>query len=144
MKAAGGTQASGTAPCYCDSGKTFADCCSPRIAGTAPAETAEQLMRSRYSAFAIMDEAYLLSSWHPKTRPSRVSFSDDLRWLGLKIRACQGGHDGDNRGQVEFLARYRQGGRAHRLHEISEFERLADGRWYYLSGQHLTRAKNPR
>ncbi len=93
-------------------------------------------MRSRYSAFAVGDESYLLQTWHPDTRPSRVRLDEKQRWLGLSIRATEAGGPGDPGGTVEFVARFKVDGKGHRLHEISRFEKI-DGRWYYLDGQHL-------
>ena len=93
-------------------------------------------MRSRYSAFVEGDEAYLLATWHPDTRPSRVRFDAQQRWLGLRIKAVEQGGSGDDRGTVEFVARFKIQGKGHRLHEISRFEKI-DGAWYYLDGQHL-------
>ncbi len=93
-------------------------------------------MRSRYSGFAVRDEAYLLATWHPDTRPSRVRMDEKQRWLGLSIRATEAGGVGDKSGIVEFVARFKIDGKGHRLHEISRFE-FIDGRWYYLDGQHL-------
>lgn len=93
-------------------------------------------MRSRYCGFVKLDEAYLLSTWHPRTRPGRVRFDERQKWLGLSVRATEAGGEKDLAGTVEFAARFKIDGRGHRLHEISRFERL-DGRWYYLDGQHL-------
>ena len=93
-------------------------------------------MRSRYCGFVLRDEAYLLATWHPDTRPSRVRFDEQQRWLGLSVRSTEDGGADDTAGTVEFVARFKIIGRGHRLHEISRFERV-DGRWYYLDGQHL-------
>ena len=121
--------------CHCGSQLPLAACCMPYIEGKAIPETAEQLMRSRYSAFVLCDEAYLLASWHPDRRPSKVSFDSDQRWLGLSIKASDGGAD-DMLGTVEFVARYKVHGKGYRLHEVSRFDKI-DGRWYYRDGQHL-------
>jgi len=88
-------------------------------------------MRSRYSAYVLRLEAYLLATWHPSTRPSTLDVDDDPRWLGLDVRR----HESldANHALVEFVARYRIGGRAERLHETSRFIR-EDGRWYYVDG----------
>lgn len=128
----------GQAPlrCYCDSGSDYADCCAPFIRGDEVPATAEQLMRSRYSAFVRCDQHYLLATWHPTTRPSRVRFNEQQHWLGLKVRATEAGGVAQRTGVVEFVARFKIGGRGHRLHERSRFEKL-DGRWFYLDGQHL-------
>ena len=122
--------------CHCGAAAAFEDCCGPLLRGERVAETAEQLMRSRYSAYVIGDDAYLRATWHPETRPSRVRFTAGLRWLGLKICACEAGLAVDDQGMVEFVARAKEGGRASRLHERSAFSKV-DGRWYYLRGQHL-------
>lgn len=125
------------ATCPCRAGQTrhvlrYGECCAPLHAGAA-ASTAEALMRSRYSAFVLEDQDYLLASWHPDTRPARIDFDRDARWLGLAIRACAAGGEQDDIGTVEFVARYRTHGRATRLHELSEFVR-AQGRWCYVQG----------
>ena len=101
-----------------------------------PVETAGQLMRSRYSGFVFRDEPYLLATWHPDTRPSRVRFDERQRWLGLRILASEAGGPDDFSGLVEFVARFKLSGKGHRLHEISRFEKI-DGGWYYLDGKHL-------
>ena len=122
--------------CHCGAAQGFSQCCEPVISGSATAETAEQLMRSRYSAFVVRDEPYLLTSWHPDTRPSRVRLDAEQRWLGLAIKATQAGGATDDNGTVEFVARFKINGKGHRLHELSRFDKVA-GRWYYRDGQHL-------
>ena len=90
-------------------------------------------MRSRYVAFVLMNEPYLLATWHARTRPGSVSFERGTKWLGLKIvAACMTGTD---TAEVEFIARYRVGGgSATRIHECSRFVR-EDGRWLYVDGE---------
>lgn len=90
-------------------------------------------MRSRYSAYVLGLEPYLLSTWHPKTRPASLDLASDgsVRWLGLEVR--QHRPDGPEQAIVEFVARYRAGGRGYRLHETSRFLREG-GIWYYLDG----------
>lgn len=118
--------------CPCGSGRDYAVCCGPCHSGTGPAPTPEALMRSRYSAFALGDADYLLRSWHASTRPASLDLRDDpTRWLGLKILAHSGN---DREGRVEFVARYKNGGKGGRLHEVSRFIR-EDGLWYYLDGE---------
>ncbi|MBI2769397.1 MAG: hypothetical protein HYX47_07235 [Burkholderiales bacterium] len=93
---------------------------------------AEALMRSRYAAFVACDEAWLLASWHPSTRPSQVPFEPGAKWLGLEVRGHK--HIDGTHAEVEFVARCRNaGGKAVRLHERSRFVK-EDGRWYYLDG----------
>nr|WP_275399649.1 YchJ family metal-binding protein [Seongchinamella sediminis] len=100
------------------------------------APTAEALMRSRYCAFALGEADYLLATWHPRTRPSRVRLDPAQKWIGLSIKATEAGGEGDTAGVVEFVARFKTAGTGHRLHERSRFENI-DGRWYYLDGDHL-------
>lgn len=119
------------APCPCGEPKGYAECCGIYHAGT-PAPTAEALMRSRYSAYALGLEAYILATWHTSTRPPDARPEQGIRWLGLSIKRHEA--TGDGRALVEFVARYKIGGRAQRLHEVSRFVR-DDGRWYYVDGQ---------
>jgi SEC-C motif-containing protein len=88
-------------------------------------------MRSRYSAYVRGLEDYLRATWHVSTRPADVAIDPATRWLGLEIRRhVEAGDDAI----VEFVARYKQQGRAQRLHETSRFLRES-GRWVYLDGQ---------
>ena len=104
------------------------------LSGDARAQTAEQLMRSRYTAYVLGDEAYLLRTWHASTRPATLALAAaPVKWLGLRIvRTVAGGPD-DRDGIVEFEARYKPQGRAERLHEVSRFVK-EDGQWYYVDG----------
>ena len=122
--------------CTCGSGDNHDQCCDRYIIGGEIPETAEELMRSRYSTFVLYDEPYLLATWHPDTRPSRVRLDEKQRWLGLKIRAVGAGGPDDAAGTVEFVARFKINGKGYRLHEVSRFEKI-NGRWYYLDGEHL-------
>lgn len=92
-------------------------------------------MRSRYSAFSTGAEDYLLATWHPSTRPSRVRLDATQKWIGLSIKSTEAGQSCDTTGKVEFVARYKVAGKGHRLHENSRFEKI-DSRWYYLDGEH--------
>lgn len=89
-------------------------------------------MRSRYSAFVLERERYLLDTWHPTQRPQSVEFEPLTKWLGLHIQS-QTLLDLDT-AEVEFVARFRLNGRATRLHEKSQFKRL-NGRWFYVIAQ---------
>lgn len=89
-------------------------------------------MRSRYCAYAIGHLEYLRQTWHPSTRPAELEpMPAGLRWLGLELRAHR--PDGPDGATVEFVARSKLGGRAHRLHETSRFVREG-GQWWYLDG----------
>ncbi|PZU37635.1 MAG: zinc chelation protein SecC [Microbacterium sp.] len=122
-----------TRPCPCGTGLAYDGCCGPLHAG-APASTALALMRSRYSAFARADAAYLAATWHPGTVPDAVDVDAGVRWTGLEIFDVVAGGPGERRGTVEFVARYREDGVAHELHERSRFVRQSD-RWWYLDGR---------
>lgn len=89
-------------------------------------------MRSRYSAYVLGREDYLLATWHASTRPVALDLAASPRpkWLGLEVKAHLPAGDAAT---VEFVARFKTGGRAQRMHEISRFVR-EDGRWYYVDG----------
>ncbi|OON82307.1 YchJ family protein [Streptomyces tsukubensis] len=128
-----------TAPdrCPCGfEGKAYAEHCGRFHSGAAAAPTAELLMRSRYSAFVVRDEAYLLRTWHPRTRPSRVGLSAATRWNGLEILGATDGSAFHSSGTVTFLARCTEDGRPVVLHERSDFARV-DGDWVYVDGTFL-------
>lgn len=124
--------------CPCGKG-AYAACCGRFLSGAAIAATAEELMRSRYTAFSLRDEAYLRSTWHPDTLPEEpLTAETDIKWIGLDIIRHRHEINADD-ATVEFVARFKVGGRAHRLHEISRFERQQDDaglrRWYYVNGE---------
>ena len=108
-------------------------CCGPYHAGQA-APDAESLMRSRYSAFVLGDVPYLLATWHPSHRPAELRMEAGAKWLGLEIKqhrlTCA------DSAVVEFVARFRLGGKATRQHERSRFVR-EDGCWFYVDGDVL-------
>lgn len=119
--------------CPCGSGRPFAACCERALSGQRPAPDAEALMRSRYVAYSLGDAAYLLATWHPRTRPETLDLETQprVKWIGLEIRAHR--QLDDDHAEVEFIARYRINGRAQRLHETSRFVR-ENGSWYYVDG----------
>jgi SEC-C motif-containing protein len=115
--------------CPCGSGKAYAHCCEPLHQG-APAQDAEQLMRSRYSAYALGFESYLLETWHRSTRPEGLDLGGKgaPRWCGLTVLRHEPNDDGT--AVVEFIAKHEAG----QLHEVSRFVR-EDGRWLYVTGE---------
>ena len=118
--------------CPCGTARPYADCCGRFHAGAhhLMAPTAEALMRSRYSAYVLQLDDYLFATWHPSTRPTTPFHHEPgLRWLGLQVLSHEQ-TDADH-AQVEFVARSKLGGRAHRLRERSRFVREG-GRWLYL------------
>lgn len=94
-------------------------------------------MRSRYAAYVLALEPYLLTSWHPRTRPPSIGVERGTKWLGLKVIEAK--QTGEDAAEVEFVARYKVGGgSAVRLHERSRFLR-EDGRWFYVDGEFIGR-----
>lgn len=110
----------------------FAQCCGRYLGSDTPAPDAPSLMRSRYTAFVLGDEPYLLATWHASTRPAEVKTEPGTKWLGLEVREQR--EIDATHAEVEFVARCRVAGRAVRLHERSRFVRDEDGRWYYVDG----------
>ena len=116
--------------CPCGLGDDYDACCGRLHAG-AQASTAESLMRSRYSAFAVGDAGYLLRTWHPSGRPQTLELDPALRWTRLAVLETNGGGLFDATGTVRFRAVYAQDGQRGVLTETSRFIRQ-DGRWAYL------------
>ncbi|WP_374483237.1 YchJ family protein [Zoogloea sp.] len=119
--------------CPCGSPADYAACCGQYIDSSVSAPSAEALMRSRYTAFTLGNESYLRATWHPDFLPPDLHLAEDppTKWLGLEVKR-HAQQDADH-AIVEFVARYKIGGRAHRLHETSRFVRI-DGRWLYKDG----------
>ena len=122
-------------PCPCDPARSYAKCCERFHAGV-NAPDAESLMRSRYSAYVLQLSDYLMATWHADTRPTDALIADATtpKWIHLDIRRHES--TGEHSAIVEFIARYRLGGRAERMHELSRFVE-EDGRWYYVDGDQL-------
>jgi len=130
-----------SAPCPCGrtggTGKAakpvaYGQCCGRWLEGGALPPDAESLMRSRYSAFVLEREAYLLNSWAASHRPASIAFEPGVKWLGLDVRSHQ--RTGDATAEVEFVARQKPlNGPAVRLHERSRFV-LEAGSWLYVDG----------
>ncbi|MBK0418955.1 zinc chelation protein SecC [Leucobacter sp. CSA1] len=93
-------------------------------------------MRSRYSAFAVGDAAYLLRTWHPSTRPASLELDDGLEWKRLLVEACEAGGPFDATGRVTFTAIAREGGSRLVQRERSRFAREG-GAWFYVDGTTL-------
>jgi SEC-C motif-containing protein len=115
--------------CPCGTGVSYAQCCGRLHRGEREAATAKELMRSRYAAYVVRDTAYLLRTWHPRTRPPTLDLSEGPTWLGLTVLATADGRDDDSVGEVEFEAAYAGGV----VHERSRFRRRA-GHWVYVDG----------
>jgi SEC-C motif domain protein len=128
-------------PCPCgklDAKKqmlTASNCCLPYLEGKRAAPDAEALMRSRFSAFALENAEYLLSTWHASQRPASLELESGVKWLGLHVQ----NHTviDTTHAEVTFVARQRdRTGRAIRMHERSRFLR-ENGCWYYVDGDSL-------
>jgi len=117
--------------CPCGSGNALPTCCGKYLDGHVAVPSAEHLMRSRYTAYVKMDTSYLLATWHPTTRPATLDLSP-TQWLGLTV--TRHAPQDNTHATVAFVARYKVGGRAHRLVESSRFI-CEDGHWFYLDGE---------
>ncbi len=118
--------------CPCGAALPFSDCCKPYLDGVKEASTPEILMRSRYTAFARGDFAYLKKTWHPDTVPD-LGADEPSAWVSLEILETGIDDDGEH-GEVEFIAKLIVGDSLEVLHEVSDFEKVG-GRWVYHSGE---------
>lgn len=123
--------------CPCGSGADYTNCCAPFHQGEI-APTAEKLMRSRYSAFARNQANYLVETLHPSKRGEHEKDAletviNRTTWIDLEVVSTNEGGQGDDQGQVEFIATYQRDNRVEKLHERSNFVK-EDGRWYYVDG----------
>jgi SEC-C motif domain protein len=109
----------------------YAQCCGRFLEAGHHAADALSLMRSRYAAFVLEREPYLLATWHVNHRPAGIEFVPQAKWLGLDVRTSQ--QLDETHAEVEFVARQRVAGRAVRLHERSRFLKENE-HWYYLDG----------
>lgn len=123
----------GSQLCPCGSGKGFDACCGRFIVRGDLPQNAEQLMRSRYSAFALGDLNWIRLTWAREKCPEDVSFEPTVKWIGLDVKAF---HEVDaSHATVEFVARGRNGASgAFRMHAVSRFEKR-DGRWFYVDDE---------
>lgn len=112
--------------CPCGSGTAYDACCGRLHRGAAQAGSAEELMRSRYAAYAVGDADHVFRTWHPRTRPRDIELDPTLTWTGLRVLGA--GAD-----WVDFVASYEQHGLSGELRERSRFERRG-GRWVYVDG----------
>jgi SEC-C motif-containing protein len=121
-------------PCLCGSTLAYGDCCQLFHSAKQLPETAEALMRSRYTAYILQDGAYLQATWDATKRPESIDFSrENIKWLRLEITETKKGGAKDSKGLVTFKAYYIQDGEEHIMNEISRFTKQA-GRWFYLDG----------
>jgi SEC-C motif-containing protein len=120
--------------CLCGTGIAYQHCCKPFHSGEKLPATAEALMRSRYTAYALQNGIYLQATWEAGNRPENIDFSREaITWLRLDITGTKKGGIKDNKGVVAFKAFYTQDGEEHVINEISRFTKIS-GRWFYLDG----------
>lgn len=125
--------------CPCSSELNYSECCEPIIKGEKEAETAEALMRSRYSAYTKHEIEYIGETIHPDQRSdydekATKDWSHGSEWLGLEIVNTENGLASDEEGTVEFKAKFKQQGYELDHHELSEFKKV-DGKWYFFNGE---------
>ncbi len=125
-------------PCPCCSTLPYSQCCEPIIRGTVTADTAEKVMRSRYTAYAEGEIGYLKETTHPDgmadfDEQATRSWSENSLWKGLEILGTEAGGPEDNQGSVEFIARFTQKDVEHKHHELALFKREND-RWLFVDG----------
>ncbi|WP_392541877.1 YchJ family protein [Oryzobacter telluris] len=135
----GGLPADADCPCGgVPQGSSWSACCGPFVSGEAPAPTAERLMRSRYSAYAVGSADHLFRTWHARTRPDDVDTDDRVRWVGLDVVDVVAGSADDTEGVVEFRAHWVSDDdgptRRGEVHERSTFTRRG-GRWVYVAAE---------
>jgi SEC-C motif-containing protein len=124
--------------CFCGSTDLFSDCCQPLLSGQSHAQTAKQLMRSRYSAFCTANIDYLLNTQHPsrsapEDRELLTETIASCQWVNLSIKQSLKGQENDDTGEVEFIASYLQQSQLQQLHEHSYFIK-ENGHWFYTEG----------
>ncbi len=124
--------------CPCGSGIPYSQCCETIILGSRTAETAEQLMRARYTAYTVAQVDFLFESTHPDHREGynhkgTKEWAEQSQWLGLEILSTNNGGPEDTVGEVEFIARFRESGVKREHHELGRFKK-DDGRWYFTEG----------
>ncbi|MDR3013763.1 MAG: YchJ family protein [Chitinispirillales bacterium] len=133
------TDKNGIDSCPCFSDRPYSDCCEPVVSGARPAETALELMRARYSAYATGGVEFIVSSTHP-SRQSECderairSWSANSEWTGFDIISISKGEAKDREGSVEFVARFTEDRMKKTLHETATFKRGDDKQWYYVDG----------
>ena len=120
-------------PCPCQSLQEYNACCGQYHNGKQSAPTAEALMRSRYSAYALQLGRYLFKTWHKTTRPSLQSLLEEnnTQWLSLKIVSTEQGMSQDDTGRVTFIATYLEQNKIEQFFETSHFEKIY-GKWVYV------------
>ena len=125
--------------CFCGSGDAFEQCCKPIIDGTKPAQTAQALMRSRYSAYVIVASQYLIDSTHISQRVNYSksdieAWAKESNWQKLEIIDCKKGLSDDSVGEVEFKAYYQDSKNILQIHHEKSVFKKENEDWFYVSG----------
>ena len=128
--------------CHCGKGESFETCCGPLLARKEKAKTAEQLMRSRYSAFVEANIDYIMDTHDPDTveqidRDSTLEWAKESEWLGLEITKTEKGGEGDTFGRVDFVSKYKIKGSEIEHRESATF-RNEDGEWLFVDGEQIS------
>lgn len=126
--------------CPCGSGQKYKECCEPFLKGSAFPETAEQLMRSRYCAYTLVDVDYLKKTLAPESRTdfdaaNTKTWAEQSQWKGLSILSTEKGTAVDKKGTVEFVAKFEQNGQVIEHHEVSQFRKNDKGQWFFVDGE---------
>ncbi len=126
--------------CPCGSLESYATCCSPFLAGQQLPDTAEKLMRSRYTAHVLADIKYIEKTLSPEMRKDfdaneTKRWAEGAKWKGLKIIGTEKGGPSDTTGTVEFVATYVQNGDGVDHHEVSQFRKTKEGQWLFVDGE---------
>jgi SEC-C motif-containing protein len=126
--------------CPCGTESPFEECCGPFLFGEKFPETAEQLMRSRYTAYVKADIKYLENTMVPESREDfdpieTRQWAESSTWKGLKILDTREGGTSDTTGMVEFTATYEKEGQGIDHHEVSQFRKNKEGRWLFVDGE---------
>jgi len=129
--------------CPCGTGLAYTDCCEPIIKGQRPAETAEALMRARYSAYVKVETDFIFESTHAKHRDGydhigTKEWAENAEWQGLEIIAATDGGSADTTGEVEFIARFSEKGEPRVHHELGLFKKENET-WFFTDGKAVTK-----
>ena len=120
--------------CFCGSGKNISNCCGQFLFGNKKPETAEFLMRSRYTAYVLKEKDYILKTWHCSTRPKKFKLDINIEWIGLQIIDIIQGDVKDLKGSIFFETSYRYQNSLYTIRENAKFVREND-LWLYLHGE---------
>jgi len=128
--------------CPCNSGHQFNRCCAPYLQGKVLPETAESLMRSRYTAYVQQNAQYLVDTWQLATSTDQRLLLDSLEntfktttWLGLQIIKSENDPKNNKQAFVEFMAYFNENNHQQTLYERSRFQRI-NQHWFYVDGVH--------